>query len=70
MQQVRHHNSLVAGVVKPIFGGDRSGHNDMEKTIMPLRKIPRNIVLWAPVIAIALVLAIWALGAIDFLASQ
>jgi hypothetical protein len=42
---------------------------DMGRTTMPPRKLPRNIVLWAPAIAIAIVLAIWAFGAIDFLMS-
>jgi|GEM_PF-3021627 len=41
----------------------------MGSTTMAPRKLPRNIMLWAPAIAIALVLAIWALGAIDFLSS-
>ena len=70
MHHVRHQTALTGNVLDPNAGGDRPVHSDMENLQMLPRKLPPNIVLWAPAIAIALVLAIWALGAIDFLFSQ
>ena len=70
MQHVRGQNQLISDATGVIAEGDGTGHRDMEKKRMPRRKLPRKIVLWAPAIAIALVLAIWALGAIDFLTAQ
>jgi len=36
---------------------------------MTLRKIPTNLAIAAPAVAIAIVLAIWLLGVIDFLSA-